>query len=424
MSGPTTNWPSSQLGEVIEVKYGKALPQAKRRNGRVPVYGSNGVVGYHDVAITRQPTIIIGRKGSFGEVKFSPIPCWPIDTTFYVDEPGPYSTEFLAWLLQSLGLTELDRSTAIPSLSRDQLYAIQVPVPPPEAQQSIALILEQLGRIRNVTTRHLMSAKQALVNYRQSVLVAACSGVLTADWREEHPEAEVPVHELVRLAGARRMSGRSQEQPINLELGELPRSYIISTVGSCAKRIEYGTSKRCGASAEGVPVLRMGNIQGGRLDLSDLKYCEVDGEIERLLLREGDLLFNRTNSPELVGKTAVFHEQGPMSFASYLIRVQFAETIADPDFVSYWINSALGREWASLAKTDGVSQSNINGAKLALMPLPLPPIEEQRVIVERVSRMLDSADQILDRVVKASRQLDRSAQAVLTKAFRGELVEP
>lgn len=112
-----------------------------------------------------------------------------------------------------------------------------------------------------------------------------------------------------------------------------------------------------------------------------------------------------------------------MSFASYLIRVRFAPEVAEPDFVNYWINSTWGREWARLAKTDGVSQSNINGSKLALMALPLPPIEEQRVIIERASRMLATADRVARLVEKVHRKVEQSSQATLTQAFRGQLTQ-
>jgi type I restriction enzyme S subunit len=85
MSAVSTQWPEVTLGEVCEFKYGKSLPEANRAAGQVPVFGSNGPVGLHDEAITAGPTIVIGRKGSFGEVNFSLIPCWPIDTTYYID---------------------------------------------------------------------------------------------------------------------------------------------------------------------------------------------------------------------------------------------------------------------------------------------------------------------------------------------------
>jgi type I restriction enzyme S subunit len=203
----------------------------------------------------------------------------------------------------------------------------------------------------------------------------------------------------------------------------LPASYHVGSIGDAASIIQYGTSQRAGAvDGDGViPVLRMGNIQDGRLEITDLKFIDVDREIQGLLLEDGDLLFNRTNSPELVGKSAVYRGDTPTTFASYLIRVRLDPTVADPEFVNYWLNSAWGGAWARLAKTDGVSQSNINGSKLALMPLPLPPVEEQRLIVERARRLLAAANRVERQLGSVEREVGRYAGTVLAKAFRGEL---
>ncbi len=133
-------------------------------------------------------------------------------------------------------------------------------------------------------------------------------------------------------------------------------------------------------------------------------------------------MFNRTNSPELVGKSAVFRGGWPATFASYLIRVQLDPRIANPDFVGLWLNSAWGRMWAQHVKTDGVSQSNINGTKLAAMPLPLPPLAEQREIVRRATAALRVADH-LDAVISAANAaLEGAMKGALAQAFRGELV--
>jgi len=89
---------------------------------------------------------------------------------------------------------------------------------------------------------------------------------------------------------------------------------------------------------------------------------------------------------------------------------------------TYWIGSAWGRLWARQVKTDGVSQSNINGTKLGAMPIPLPPIDEQREIVRRVERALTASENILSRVNAASNLLGRTGHAAIARAFRGELV--
>ena len=122
-----------------------------------------------------------------------------------------------------------------------------------------------------------------------------------------------------------------------------------------------------------------------------------------------------------MGKSAVFHSARSMTFASYLIRVSFAPTVANSDFVNLWINSAWGKEWARLAKTDGVSQSNINGSKLGLMPVPLPPIKEQREIVERALGFLQRAEEIGRRLTKAGTASQRLETSAARKVFRGDV---
>jgi len=289
-------------------------------------------------------------------------------------------------------------------------------------QEQVANLIDAADSKHQSSVQHLILARQAIERFRHAVLVAACSGRLSADWREAHPKAMSVDHALSEPIRLRRRR-KQAEQAVELDLPSLPESYHVASIGDASLLLEYGTSQRSESHAEnGVPVLRMGNIQNGRLDLTNLKYRTLDTEIERLLLKDGDLLFNRTNSPELVGKTAVFHGNYPMSFASYLIRVRFAPGVADPDFVNYWINSTWGRAWARQVKTDGVSQSNINGSKLSQMPIPLPPIEEQREIVDRASHMLNLADELLARMDTAGRSVERSFPAVLANAFRGGLL--
>jgi type I restriction enzyme, S subunit len=143
------SWPEVSLGEICEFKYGKGLPDAERRGGSVPVFGSNGIVGSHDGAITDGPAIIVGRKGSFGEVHFSPIACWPIDTTYYIDRGATKAD--LTWLkyrLSELGLTQLNRAAAIPGLNREDAYRKRLLLPPLAEQRRIAEVLDRAEALR------------------------------------------------------------------------------------------------------------------------------------------------------------------------------------------------------------------------------------------------------------------------------------
>jgi type I restriction enzyme, S subunit len=137
-----------QLGEVCEFVYGEALKEENRRSGKVPVYGSNGVVGWHDKAVTRGAAIVIGRKGSIGEVNWSNGPCFPIDTTYYVEKTKrPCDLRWLYYTLLKLDLTRLNKSAAVPGLNRDDAYEQRIPFPDVPEQERIVAILDQADRL-------------------------------------------------------------------------------------------------------------------------------------------------------------------------------------------------------------------------------------------------------------------------------------
>ena len=231
-----------------------------------------------------------------------------------------------------------------------------------------------------------------LKRYRASVLRdAACEGKLVPTEaelaRSEGRDYEPADRLLERILSERRAQWESQEKrrgkykeptpPDTTDLPDLPEGWVWATVGQLSSRIQYGTSAKAKADSSGHPVLRMGNIQDGNLDLTDLKYLPREHpETQKTLLTPGDLLFNRTNSAELVGKSAVYKTSHPTaSFASYLIRVIFLDRLF-PDYVCTYINSQHGRAYISQVKSQQVGQANVNGTKLAAMPIPLPPSAE------------------------------------------------
>jgi type I restriction enzyme S subunit len=185
-----------------------------------------------------------------------------------------------------------------------------------------------------------------------------------------------------------------------------------------AEVVEYGSSAKTSEADAGVPVLRMGNIVDGNLDLSTLKYLpDSHEEFPRLLLRPGDLLFNRTNSPELVGKTAVFNGRPEKcSFASYLIRVRLASGCM-PEFVSAFINSAHGRRWVKAVATQQVGQANVNGTKLQNLLIPLPPIVEQERIVSELGRRLSVVGHVAASIDAKLQQAATLREATLHSQF-------
>jgi len=138
-------WRWVRLGEVCIFEYGTGLTERDRLGGEVPVFGSNGVVGYHNAAITQGPTIIIGRKGSIGQVNYSESPCWPIDTTYYIDSSKTNcDITWLYWWLKSLSLDLLNKATGVPGLNREDAYKQLIPLPPFHEQKHIAARLQEL----------------------------------------------------------------------------------------------------------------------------------------------------------------------------------------------------------------------------------------------------------------------------------------
>ena len=140
----------ASLKEICEFKYGKSLPSEKRISGKIKVYGSNGVVGSHETALTKGPTIIVGRKGSYGEINFSDVSCFPIDTTYYIDSTA--SKQNLVWLakaLSKLGLNKMNKSAAVPGLSREDAYRQLVKLPSLQKQIEFEEITKRINHERD-----------------------------------------------------------------------------------------------------------------------------------------------------------------------------------------------------------------------------------------------------------------------------------
>ncbi|PRE03194.1 restriction endonuclease subunit S [Burkholderia multivorans] len=170
MSTLPQGWSRATLGNLVQFTYGKALPSHARSGTGFPVFGSNGVVGFHETPLTKGPTIIVGRKGSVGEVHFSTDPCSPIDTTYYIDQFYGMPERYWFHLLKMLNLGNLNKSTAIPGLNRDDAYRLEISVPPLLEQSRIAERLDAvLARVDSARTK-LERVPLLLKRFRQAVL--------------------------------------------------------------------------------------------------------------------------------------------------------------------------------------------------------------------------------------------------------------
>ncbi|HHC0726253.1 TPA: restriction endonuclease subunit S [Escherichia coli] len=392
------NWQICQLGDVLTLINGRAYKKEEMLTEGVPILRIQNLNG--------------GNKWFYSNLELQEDKyCYKNDLLYAWSETfGPYWSKwdhkliyhYHIWKIETspalnkqfayyalLNITEALKASAhgvaMPHITKAGMEAWEIQLPPISEQKIIAEKLDTLLAQVESTKARLEQIPQILKRFRQAVLGAAVSGKLTEDWRDNSS-----------------LSG-----------------WIEGKLGEFIKKPSYGTSSK--SNKEGlIPVLRMGNLQGGKLDWTDLVYTSDTIEIEKYKLEYNDVLFNRTNSPELVGKTAIYKSEQPAIYAGYLIRVQCLPDL-NPDYLNYHLNSILGRQYCYSVKSDGVSQSNINAQKLIAYPITVPPLPEQHEIVRRVEQLFAYADTIEKQVNNALARVNNLTQSILAKAFRGEL---
>ena len=166
---------------------------------------------------------------------------------------------------------------------------------------------------------------------------------------------------------------------------DIPESWAWTSVGEVCSNIQYGSSQKSSSTGK-IAVLRMGNLQNGRIVLDKLVYTSNPKEIEKYPLEYNDLLFNRTNSKELVGKVAIYKNEIPAIYAGYLVRLH--PILIDSDYLNYVMQSQYYWIYCQNVRSDAIGQSNINAEKLKRFVFPLPPLQEQKRIVDVISRLM------------------------------------
>ena len=199
---------------------------------------------------------------------------------------------------------------------------------------------------------------------------------------------------------------------------ELPEGWEWTRIFSVSFNLPYGTAKKSDSNGK-VAVLRMGNLQNGEIDYSDLVYSSDDEDINQYELLENDLLFNRTNSAEWVGKTAIYRGGVKAIYAGYLIRLR---TGLNAEYLNAVMNSQYERDYCNMVKTDGVNQSNINAQKLGAFLIPVPSISEQCRIVCKFNNLLSFIETIESDKTDLQTTIQLTKSKILDLAIRGKLV--
>lgn len=279
-----------------------------------------------------------------------------------------------------------------------KIKSIAMPVPPLAEQERIVAKIEELlplvSEYDEVENRISALNTEFPDKLRKSILQQAVQGKLTE--RDPSDEPAIELLDRIRAEKAKLIAeGKIKKEKIipviseEDQLFDIPDTWTWTTIADTCTNIQYGTSEKSAPSGK-VAVLRMGNLQGGKIDYSNLVYTSNDYDIERCHLEYNDLLFNRTNSKELVGKTAIYKAEIPAIYAGYLIRV--TPIMIDSDYLNYVMQSHFFKKYCLAVKTDAIGQSNINAEKLKRFVFPLPPLAEQKRIVARVEEVLAMCD--------------------------------
>ena len=454
-------WVETDVASICDV-VGGGTPSTKRTDywdGAVPWITSADIHGINDIrprrsiselAITASTTnlvprgsIVVVTRVGLGKVAMAQEPlCFSQDSQGLVFNAsllhGLFLTYYLSQAVQRFRYE--GRGTTISGVTKKQLRDLLILLPPlPEQHRIVAEIEKQFTRL-DASVAVLKRAQANLKRYRVSVLKAACEGKLVpieAELARSEGRDYEPADQLLeRILSERRAlregqekRGRKYKEPVapdTSNLPGLPEGWAWAMVEQSLARSEYGTSVKCDYAAEGLPVLRIPNIIAGDIDLNDIKYATRPVPIDsNSALAKGDVLMCRTNgSVNLVGKTAVVStELEPYhSFASYLLRFRLIETEMMPKWFHIYATSQLGRAFIEQHAASSAGQNNVSLSLIHRMPIPLPPLAEQRRIVAEVERRLSVIRQAGAAVGVNLARAERLRQSILKQAFSGKLV--
>ncbi len=364
---PNSPFPKKSIKKLVRINYGKGLAAKEREpNGTVPVYGSNGIIGYHSVAYTKAPAIIIGRKGSVGEVNYSDVPCWPIDTSFFIDE---FSQDLDSkWLFYCLNHLELGihAQGPKPGIKRDLLYYAHIPVPQDITQQrKIIARIEELTHRAEEAKNVAVARDVELDLMLQSFYARLIEG---AEWK--------PLTEAASLV---RRSIKTKPDEQYEEMG-------IRSFGK-------GTFKK--------PVLTGNQIGNKRI----------------YRIHEGDLVFSNVFAWEKAIAVAKKEDNGRVGSHRFITYVPHKGQ-ATSEFLCHHFLSERGIEDIRAASPGSAGRNRTLGlTKLEKILVPVPDYEEQ----ERFAEIAKRRQHIRQESAGIAGDLKIFTSALLAKAFRGEL---
>lgn len=315
------------------------------------------------------------------------------------------------------------------NLNTDIVRNIMIPLPPFVEQHRIIDRIEVLFSHLDVGIEALQKAKAQLRHYRQSVLMAAVEGRLTEVWRKENPEVEPAEKLLERILSLKQGKlGNKFKESKELDITGfpvIPESWLWVRLDSLAA-LKGGITKdtkRKVNNGRNVPYLRVANVQRGYLDLDEMKEIEASEEIiSELRLEQGDILFNEGGDRDKLGRGWIWQEELPECIhQNHVFRARLYSNDVSNRFIS-WFGNTYGQKYFLKEGKQTTNLASVNITKLSAFPVPLPPKEEQKKIIELIDDLLFVSDDSEKLIYQNLQWADKLRQSILKYAFEGRLV--
>lgn len=435
-------WFEAKLGEILLLEYGKNLTGTSRRGSKYLVWGSNGIIGKNDQFLVEGPVIIVGRKGSVGNVNYCLEDCWPIDTTYYIKPTKSLNFLFAYYLLKSLNLEKLDKSTTIPGLNRKNIYEVSISIPSVHEQDKIVEKIEELLSGINSSVNSLEKVKKQLGVYKQVMLKDAFEGKLTSEWRKiNEPATADKLLKNLRLEKQKFYENKLKEwvdkkaiKPKKVEVLQTEPDFKLPLIPKEWKWIRFsefedyfgsGSTPLGGKNSyveKGIPLIRSQNVHANKLVLDNVVYIDSDlnEKMKRSKLQPGDVLLNITGAS--IGRSSYIpadFKYGNVNQHVCILRT-FSKGI-NYKFLSTFLNSPIAQIIIREINA-GATREALNFEQIRNLPFPLLSIEEQNEIVDILETNLSIIDKLELIVESELSRLSVLSKSILKKAFQGKLL--
>jgi len=436
------SWTKTKIGDFLFERKGKYKPSDKAIQGLKRIEKINFSGNFHigdkssktNMILIKQGDLVISginvAKGAMGIYNMENDVVATIHYSSYTFDEEKINVGYFKRFLRSAEfirlLNEQIKGGIKTEIKPKHILPLEINLPNIETQNEIVSKFEKVETDIKGLNGEVGYQETLLKKIRQSILQDAIEGKLTASWREQNSDIESASVLLEKIKAEKEQLIKIKDKKIKkqkplLPINEdeipfdIPDSWEWCRLQEIADGFQYGTSSK--SLKDGlIPVLRMGNIQNGSVVMNNFVYTNNQEDLEKYNLSHNDLLFNRTNSRELVGKTAIYSSYEKIIFAGYLVRITIIGNIS-PKYINFLMNSDLHRDWCYEVKTDALGQSNINATKLKSFRVSLPPIKEQKEIVKKTESLFKVCDDLEEQLNSSKTNSQTLMKAVLKEAF-------